>query len=114
MIYLAALVKQRGVAVGVVSVEPRTVRSTSEAAKVQIAFAPVFPGLPIVLMAQDMVGRPHLLRSQGSGRDPARRAVGHHHVAGIQLRQVSESDSDSRCIAVHLGLRRLTNTTRLP
>jgi hypothetical protein len=58
VIYLAALVKQRGVAVGVVSVEPRTVRSTSEAAKVQIAFAPIFPGLPIVLMAQDMAGDP--------------------------------------------------------
>jgi hypothetical protein len=56
MIYRAALVKQRGIAVGVMSVEPRTVRSTSEAVKGQIAFAPVFPGLPIVLMAQDMAG----------------------------------------------------------
>jgi hypothetical protein len=58
VIYLAAVVKERGVAVGVVSVDPRTLRSTSEAIKVQIAFAPIFPGLPIVLMAQDMAGDP--------------------------------------------------------
>ena len=58
MRYLAAVVNQQGVKVAIVSVDPRTLRSTYEANKVQIAFAPVFPGLPIVLMSQDMMGAP--------------------------------------------------------
>lgn len=58
MRYLAAVVKQQGVTVAIVSVDPRILRSTAEATKVQIGFAPVFPGLPIVLMAQDMMGAP--------------------------------------------------------
>ena len=58
MIYRAAVIREQGVAFAVVNVRPQAIQSTPEATKVQIAFAPVFPGMPIVLVSHDATGFP--------------------------------------------------------
>ena len=56
MRFSAAVIREQGVTFAVVIVKPHTLRSTHEATRAQIAFAPAFPGVPIVLMAQDSMG----------------------------------------------------------
>lgn len=58
MRFQAALLKDRSVTFAVVIVKPHALRSLQEATRAQIAFAPAFPGLPIVLLAQDPTGLP--------------------------------------------------------
>ena len=58
MKFHAAVIKEKGVSLAVVSVAPHLLRSMPDATKIQIAFAPVFPGLPIVLVSQDATGFP--------------------------------------------------------
>lgn len=53
-----ALVKEQGITFGVVVVKPHVVHNRFEAERAQSAFAPLFPGVPIVLMAQDSRGVP--------------------------------------------------------
>jgi hypothetical protein len=57
MIFHAAIRKQ-GVAFAIVSVQPHTLRSMPQATRIQVDFAPVFHGVPIVPMAQDSMGIP--------------------------------------------------------
>jgi hypothetical protein len=58
VIFHAAVIKEKGVSLAVISVEPHLLKSMPDATKIQIAFAPVFPGLPIVLVSQDATGFP--------------------------------------------------------
>jgi hypothetical protein len=58
MIFHAAIIREQGVTFAIVSVQPHTLRSMPEATRIQIAFAPVFNGVPIVLVAQDSMGVP--------------------------------------------------------
>lgn len=58
MRFHAAVIRDWGVKFAVVIVQPQLLRSPNEATKAQIAFAPAFPGVPIVLMAQDSAGIP--------------------------------------------------------
>lgn len=58
MKFHAAVVRDWGVKFAVVIVQPQIIQSPSEATKAQLAFAPAFPGVPIVLMAQDSTGAP--------------------------------------------------------
>jgi hypothetical protein len=54
----AALVREQGTTFAVVSVRPSAVNSSSSRSEAMAAFAPKFPGVPIVLMSQDGRGRP--------------------------------------------------------
>jgi hypothetical protein len=58
MKFHAAVIRDWGVKFAVVIVQPQLIRMPLEATKAQIAFAPAFPGVPIVLMAQDSAGVP--------------------------------------------------------
>jgi Phosphoesterase family len=56
--YLGALVKEQSVTFAVVVVKRALLSISSEAQKVAAGFQPVFPGVPIILMAQDNRGVP--------------------------------------------------------
>ncbi len=58
MSFDAALVREQGVTFAVVVVNNHAVSSDSERRKAMGAFGRQFPGIPIVLMAQDGTGRP--------------------------------------------------------
>ena len=58
MKFHAAVIRDWGVKFAVVIVQPHLIQSPHSATKAQMAFAPAFPGVPIVLMAQDPKGAP--------------------------------------------------------
>ena len=58
MKFQGALVKEQGVTFAIVIVKSHVIQHTGEAAKTQQGFSSVFPGVPIVLMAQDARGVP--------------------------------------------------------
>lgn len=58
MRFNAAVLRDRSVTFAVVMVKLDTLRSIHEATREQIGLAPAFPGIPIVLMAQDSSGAP--------------------------------------------------------
>ena len=58
MKFHAAVIRDWGVKFAVVIVQPQLIQSAHSATKAQMAFAPAFPGVPIVLMAQDPKGVP--------------------------------------------------------
>lgn len=53
-----AVIRDHGVNFAVVIVKPGVLRTPQEAVKAQVAFAPAFRGMPVVLMAQDEKGVP--------------------------------------------------------
>lgn len=53
-----AVIREQGIIFAVVIVRESVVQSTTEANRAILSFRPVFPGMPIVLMAQDGRGRP--------------------------------------------------------
>ena len=53
-----AVVKEQGVTFAIVVVKRHVIQSSSEAQDAQNAYHPVFPGMPIILMAQDSRGIP--------------------------------------------------------
>jgi hypothetical protein len=53
-----AVVRDHGINFAVVIVKPGVLRTAQEAVKAQVAFAPAFRGMPVVLMAQDEKGVP--------------------------------------------------------
>jgi hypothetical protein len=58
MEFEGAVIREQGVTFAIVIVKPHVVSDRFEAQRAIRGFAPVFPGLPIVLMAQDSRGRP--------------------------------------------------------
>lgn len=58
MQFQGAVIREQGVKFAVVIVKRHVVDSQSEAQSAIRSFQPLFPGLPIVLMAQDSSGRP--------------------------------------------------------
>lgn len=58
MSFDAALVREQGVSFAVVAVKAHAVSSDSSRREAIAAFGPHFPGVPVVLMAQDGRGRP--------------------------------------------------------
>jgi uncharacterized protein DUF2188 len=61
MTFEGAVVKEQGVAFAIVIVKKNVIDNKFEATKVTASFQSVFPGLPIVLMAQDHRGVPMYL-----------------------------------------------------
>lgn len=53
-----AVIKEQGVTFAVVIVKPHVIDNTNEANQMIAAMRPVFPGLPVILMAQDYQGVP--------------------------------------------------------
>lgn len=58
MRFQGAVIKEQGVNFAVVVVKRHVVNNRSEARTAAASFQPLFPGLPIVLMAQDSRGTP--------------------------------------------------------
>jgi hypothetical protein len=58
MSFDAALVREQGVTFAVVVVKPHVVNSDASRRQALVGFSGKFPGVPIVLMAQDGRGRP--------------------------------------------------------
>ena len=58
MSFEAALVREQGATFAVCVVKPHVVNSDSSRREAIASFSPKFPGVPIVLMAQDGRGRP--------------------------------------------------------
>lgn len=53
-----AVIKEQGVTFAIVVVKPYVLNSATESHNAIQAFAPIFPGMPITLMAQDGRGVP--------------------------------------------------------
>lgn len=53
-----AVIREQGVTFAIVVVKSHVLNTTLEANRTLSSFAPAFPGMPIVLMAQDSRGRP--------------------------------------------------------
>lgn len=58
MTFQGAVIREQGVTFAVVIVKKYVIDNSSEAGQAIAAFQPVFPGLPVVLMAQDARGTP--------------------------------------------------------
>lgn len=58
MRFEGAVIKEQGVTFAVVIVKPHIVSISSEANDAIASFQPLFPGIPVVLMAQDSRGTP--------------------------------------------------------
>ena len=58
MRFQGAVIKEQNVTFAIVIVKKSVVDSASEAKRTIAAFRPLFPGLPVVLMAQDHQGVP--------------------------------------------------------
>ena len=58
MQFEAALVREQGVTFAVVVVKSHVLNSDSSCREVATGFQPAFPGVPVVLMAQNGRGRP--------------------------------------------------------
>jgi hypothetical protein len=58
MRFQGAVIREQGQTFAIVVVQRHVIDSQSTAAGAIANFGPVFPGLPVVLMAQDSSGRP--------------------------------------------------------
>lgn len=58
MRFQGAIIKEQGVTFAVVIVKKHVIDNKSEARRAMQSFQPVFPGIPVVLMAQDSRGVP--------------------------------------------------------
>jgi hypothetical protein len=58
MQFEGAVIREQGVTFAVVVVKNHVLNSTHEANQTIASFRPLFPGMPVVLMAQDGSGRP--------------------------------------------------------
>lgn len=58
MQFQGAVIREQGLTFAVVVVKKRVLDSSSEAAQAIGGFSTAFPGMPVVLMAQDSNGRP--------------------------------------------------------
>ncbi len=58
MRFQGAVIREQGISFAIVVVKQHVIDAASTAADAIASFRPVFPGLPIVLMAQNSSGRP--------------------------------------------------------
>lgn len=58
MRFQGAVIKEQGVTFALVIVKKRVLDSYAERDRITLAFQPAFPGVPVVLMAQDSRGVP--------------------------------------------------------
>ncbi len=82
MQFQGAVVKEQGVTFAIVVVKKYIVDSQSESQKAVTSFMPLFPGLPVVLMAQDSRGTPYY-----RGRQDIINFLARLHVSQIPWRE---------------------------
>ena len=58
MKFQGAVIKEQGITFAIVIVKKSVIDNRNEAKRMIASFRPVFPGIPIVLMAQDSSGTP--------------------------------------------------------
>lgn len=58
MTFQGALVTEQGVTFAIVVVKQHVIQNSVTAQRTQAAFTPRFPGVPIILMAQNYLGEP--------------------------------------------------------
>lgn len=58
MRFQGALIKEQGVTFAIAVVKPRVIQNRAQASRAASRFGSVFPGVPIVLMAQNSGGAP--------------------------------------------------------
>jgi len=58
MVFQGALVKEQGVKFAIVIVKRHVIQNFQTANKAVLSFQAAFPGVPVVLMAQDLRGTP--------------------------------------------------------
>jgi hypothetical protein len=58
MTFQGAVIQEQGITFAIVVVKKHVIDSSTEAGRAIAAFEPTFPGLPVVLMAQDYQGTP--------------------------------------------------------
>ncbi len=68
MTFQGAVIREQGVTFAVVIVKKHVIDSSTEAGRAIAAFQPAFPGVPIVLMAQDARGTPTYFGRQDIAR----------------------------------------------
>ena len=68
MQFQGAVIREQGQTFAVVVVQRHVIDNQSMAADAIAGFRPVFPGLPVVLMAQDSSGRPTYFGRQDTSR----------------------------------------------
>lgn len=61
MQFEGAVIKEQGITFAVVIVKPYVLNNPTEAQSAILSFRNFFPGMPIILMAQDSSGRPTYL-----------------------------------------------------
>jgi hypothetical protein len=61
MQFEGAVIKEQGVTFAIVIVKPYVLNNSTEAQSARSSFSNFFPGLPIILMAQDSSGQPTYL-----------------------------------------------------
>lgn len=59
MKFEGALIREQGVEFAIVIVKPHILNNSSKAQDAIISFQPIFPNVPIILMAQDSRGTPN-------------------------------------------------------
>lgn len=84
MRFQGALVKEQGTTFAIVIVKKHVISSGSERSRAIAAFQPAFPGVPIVLMAQDSRGVPTYY-----GRQDISRFLSRIPVSAIPWREYS-------------------------
>jgi hypothetical protein len=72
MQFEGAVIREQGITFAIVIVKPHIVRNTLAANDTIRSFMPAFPGLPVVLMAQDSGGRATYYGRQDISRFMAR------------------------------------------
>jgi hypothetical protein len=82
MKFQGALIKEQGVTFAVVVVKKYIVDSQTESGKAISSFIPIFPGVPIVLMAQDSRGTPSY-----RGRKDIINFMAHLHLSQIPWKE---------------------------
>lgn len=82
MRFQGAIVKEQGVTFGIAIVKQHIVQNRSEASRTIGSFAPVFGGIPVVLMAQDHRGVPTYI-----GRDDIVRFLANVPMEAIPWRE---------------------------
>lgn len=58
MRFQGAVIEEQGVTFAIVIVKKHVIDNENEAKQMIVTLQPVFPGIPIVLMAQEYTGRP--------------------------------------------------------
>jgi len=57
MQFQGSIITEQGITFAIISVKQHIVNNKSESEKIILAFTPIFPNIPIILMAFDSIGR---------------------------------------------------------